>query len=139
MISTVAWSFLLMSAVIGLKLAWLMIVAVAVTLNCANLVGYFKCRSTTGDQLQAGLKAAMATAAVSAASNSGSATGNMAGTASTAVGMLGGFFRSAAAGAANAAAAAARSGSSPATNSGNERGSANFRYPTAGSSADTPI
>lgn len=32
-----------------------MIVAVAVTLNCANMVGYFKCRSTTGDQLQAGL------------------------------------------------------------------------------------
>eukprot|EP01052_Picozoa_sp_SAG31_P036070 SAG31_NODE_4445_length_3223_cov_82.165173_3_plen_218_part_00 len=142
MLSTGAWSLLLVSAVIGLKLAWLMIVAVAVTLNCANVVGYFKCRSTAGDQLQAGLaQAAMATAALSASTGGGAGTqtaSGVGGAASSAIGMFGGLLRSAAAGAATVAMTAARTSPNTAT-SNDGPGTANFRSPMPSHGADTPI
>jgi hypothetical protein len=40
----VLWGLFAMSALISLKLSWLLIVGIAVSLNCSNLIGYFKCR-----------------------------------------------------------------------------------------------
>lgn len=60
----VLWGLFAMSALISLKLSWLLIVGIAVSLNCSNLIGYFKCRKDAGKQLQ-GLMAQGALQAVS--------------------------------------------------------------------------
>ena len=46
------WCTFALSALLSLKLSWLFIVIVAVTLNCSNVLGYYRCRKDAGKQMQ---------------------------------------------------------------------------------------
>lgn len=46
------WCTFALSAVLSLKISWLLIVLVAVTLQCSNVVGYYRCRKDAGKQMQ---------------------------------------------------------------------------------------
>eukprot|EP00794_Sanderia_malayensis_P009043 gene9043-10010_t len=43
-ICPVIWAFLLIAAIFSLKIKWILVVIVALTLNAANLIGYIKCK-----------------------------------------------------------------------------------------------
>ncbi len=46
------WCTFALSAVLSFKLSWLLIVLIAVTLQCSNVVGYYRCRKDAGKQMQ---------------------------------------------------------------------------------------
>ena len=46
------WCTFALSAVLSLKISWLLIVLIAVTLQCSNVVGYYRCRKDAGKQMQ---------------------------------------------------------------------------------------
>jgi hypothetical protein len=50
--SSLLWALFAVSAALSLKFSWLLIVGIAMSLNCSNLVGYFKCRKDAAKQLQ---------------------------------------------------------------------------------------
>jgi len=50
-ITPVVWVFLAIGEVFLFKVQWLLLVAVALVLNCANVVGYWKCQRDQGQRL----------------------------------------------------------------------------------------
>lgn len=48
----IIWTFFLVAAIFSLKIKWLLIVLVALTLNSANLIGYIKCKKDAGKEVK---------------------------------------------------------------------------------------
>eukprot|EP00112_Aurelia_sp_Birch-Aquarium-sp1_P010048 Seg2166.3 transcript_id=Seg2166.3/GoldUCD/mRNA.D3Y31 product="Golgi apparatus membrane protein TVP23 B" protein_id=Seg2166.3/GoldUCD/D3Y31 len=48
----IIWAFLLVAAIFSLKIKWLLVVIVGLTLNSANLIGYVKCKKDAGKQMK---------------------------------------------------------------------------------------
>ena len=72
MVGTAAvWCTFALSAVLSLKISWLLIVLIAVTLQCSNVVGYYRCRKDAGKQMQEMVAQGM----VAAGGNSAAAAG----------------------------------------------------------------
>lgn len=46
------WTFFLLSALLSLKLQWLLLCVVGICLNGANVIGYFYCRKDGGQQIK---------------------------------------------------------------------------------------
>lgn len=46
------WCTFALTALLSLKLSWLFIVIVAVSLQCSNVLGYYRCRKDAGKQMQ---------------------------------------------------------------------------------------
>lgn len=46
------WCTFALSAILNLKISWLLIVLIAVTLQCSNVIGYYRCRKDAGKQMQ---------------------------------------------------------------------------------------
>ncbi|XP_065065973.1 Golgi apparatus membrane protein TVP23 homolog B-like [Rhopilema esculentum] len=51
-ICPIIWAFLLVAAIFSLKIKWLLIVLVGLTLNSANLIGYIKCKKDAKKQVK---------------------------------------------------------------------------------------
>jgi hypothetical protein len=63
--ATGVWCTFALSALLSFKISWLLIVLVAVTLQCSNVVGYYHCRKDAGKQMQDMMAQGMATVAAS--------------------------------------------------------------------------
>ncbi|XP_028406586.1 Golgi apparatus membrane protein TVP23 homolog B-like [Dendronephthya gigantea] len=48
----IIWIFLLITSLISLKFQWMIIVAVALSLSCANLFGYIRCKKDASKKLK---------------------------------------------------------------------------------------
>ena len=69
-VAPLLWGLFALSALLSLKFSWLLIVGIAMSLNCSNLIGYYYCRKDAGKQIQ-GLVAQGALQAVASGQFSG--------------------------------------------------------------------
>lgn len=69
-ISLLAWVLMLVVGVLRLKFSYLPIIGVALALNLANVIGYFKCSSRAKEKMQSMVEQGMKSGSMAALENS---------------------------------------------------------------------